>query len=117
MTDEEPRSLSVEILKQIRAEVRSVKTELHSVKTELHSVKTELSARIDELRSDTNERFEEMEHQITESEIRTATAITELAGNVRELTIFFRKQSDLHPRVERCERDITELRAQQSAGD
>lgn len=69
-----------------------------------------LEARLDQ----TNERLdvmrEELSRRIVESEIRTSTAITELAGTVRELTVTLRAQNELRPRVEQCEKDIAELR-------
>ena len=42
--------------------------------------------------------------------MRPATAITDLSGTVRELTGMLRSQHDMRPRVERCERDIADLR-------
>jgi hypothetical protein len=36
--------------------------------------------------------------------------ITELAGTVHEMTGVLRAQHDLRPRVERCERDIADIR-------
>lgn len=49
--------------------------------------------------------------RIMESELRTATALTDLATNVREVTAVLRTQHDLRPRLERCEREIVDLRA------
>jgi hypothetical protein len=94
-----PRAnLTVEILKQIRDGVRATNARLDGT-----------NARLDE----TNERLdttgEELGRRIVESELRTATAITDLAGTVRELTAHLRLQSDLRPRVEKCERDIADL--------
>ena len=51
------------------------------------------------------------------SEIRTATAIAELAGTVSEMTGVLRNASELRPRVERCELDIADLRARLDAAD
>jgi hypothetical protein len=53
---------------------------------------------------------EDLGRRMVESELRTATALTDLAGTVREMTGVLRAQSDLRPRVERCELDIVELR-------
>jgi uncharacterized protein YceH (UPF0502 family) len=47
---------------------------------------------------------------VVESELRTATAITDLAVTVRDMTSVLRAQSDLRPRVERCEQDIAKLK-------
>jgi hypothetical protein len=87
----EPTDLTIEILKDIRAG-------------------------IDSLREDTNARLDLMSRRIVESEVRTSTAIVELAGTVREMTTVLRAQSDLRPRVERCERDIEELRQRTAPG-
>lgn len=83
--------LTVRILSDIRDAVRETNTRLDETRTEL-------SARIDQ----TNTR-------IVESELRTATAITDLAGSVRELSTLLREQHDLRPRVERCEQQIAAL--------
>jgi uncharacterized protein Yka (UPF0111/DUF47 family) len=53
---------------------------------------------------------DELSRRIVDSEMRTATAITELAGTVGELTDVLRRQADLRPRVEQNERDIDELK-------
>jgi hypothetical protein len=87
----EPTDLTIEILKDIRAG-------------------------IDSLREDTNARLDLMSRRIVESEVRTSTAIVDLAGTVREMTTVLRAQSDLRPRVERCERDIEELRQRTAPG-
>jgi hypothetical protein len=63
----------------------------------------ETNERLDDLRS-------ELSRRIVESEVRTSTAITDLAGTVRDLTGVLRAQADLRPRVEKCERDIDDLR-------
>jgi predicted nucleic acid-binding Zn-ribbon protein len=94
----EPSDLTIEILKDIRDEVKSVRDEVRQT-----------NVRLDQ----TNERLEtglaEVSRRIVESEIRTSTAITELAGTVHEMTQVLRAQHDLGPRVERCEHDIAAL--------
>jgi hypothetical protein len=96
---DEPVNLSVRILKEIRDEVRRTNEQLVAT-----------NERIDA----TNERIDAMHaglsQRIVESELRTATAITELAATVRDMTSVLRAQNDLRPRVERCERDIAELK-------
>ena len=87
-----PKNLSVEILKQIRGELKQSNQRLDA-----------LGDRVDAMR-------EELGHRIVESELRTATAISELAGTVRDMTSVLRQQADLRPRVERCEQDIAELK-------
>jgi hypothetical protein len=108
----EPTDVTVEILKDIRGEMRGMRSELAQTREEL-------SARIDatnERLDVTNERLghvrEELARRIVDSEIRTSTAITDLAGAVNQMTLVLRTQHDLRPRVEKCERDIIDLRRQ-----
>ena len=65
----------------------------------------------------TIERLEELSERVVHSEIRTATAIADLAGTVREMTGVLRNASELRPRVERCDLDIADLRARLDAAD
>ena len=92
-------NVGVRILKQIRDEVRRTNEQLVAT-----------NERIDA----TNERLDAMHaglsQRIVESELRTATAITELAATVRDMTSVLRAQNDLRPRLERCEQDIAELK-------
>ena len=99
----EPTDLTVEILKDIRQEIRDVRLELRETKTELRE-------EIHELRLDLSGRIDETNRRLVDSEIRTSTAITALAGSVQEMTQVPRATHDLRPRVERCERDIAELK-------
>lgn len=89
---DEPVNLSVRILKEIRDEVRRTNERIDATNAQLEAMHTGLSQRI------------------VESELRTATAITELAATVRDMTSVLRAQNDLRPRVERCEQDIAELK-------
>ena len=105
----EPTDITIEILKDIRDGVRQVSQRLDE--TNVH-----LGGRIDA----TNERLdamrEELSRRIVESEIRTSTAITALAGTVQDMTEVLRASHDLRPRVERCEKDIAELRRRVGEG-
>jgi hypothetical protein len=101
----EPSDLTIEILKDIRDEVKSVRDEVRQTNALLDHTNA--------MPDQTNERAEtglaEVSRRIVESEIRTSTAITELAGTVHEMTQVLRAQHDLGPRVERCEHDIAAL--------
>jgi hypothetical protein len=98
--------ITVTILREIRDEVRKT-NERVDVLTERVDV---LTGRVDAV----GDRFDtvagDLGRRIVESEIRTATALTELAGTVREMTGLLRAQGDLRPRVERCEQDIADIR-------
>jgi hypothetical protein len=96
----EPTDLTIEVLKGIRSSVDELRTEM---RTDLEAVRTELHEGLASVR-------DELSRRIVDSEVRTSTAITELAGSVREMTGVLRVQHDLRPRVERCERDIDDLK-------
>ncbi|MGO8991688.1 MAG: hypothetical protein ACLQVI_00060 [Polyangiaceae bacterium] len=109
----ESTDLTIEILKSIRDEVKGTNARLDKTNARLD----ETNARLDSLRDETNTRLDEtnvridtLTRRVVESEIRTSTAITDLAGTVRELTTVLRTQSDLRPRVERCEQEIEALK-------
>lgn len=95
----EPTDLSIEILKGIREEGRRTNERLDETNSRLD----ETNSRLDALR-------DELSRRIVESEVRTATAITELAGTVREMTSFLKQTNDLRPRVEQCEDDIRTIK-------
>ncbi len=101
-----PTDVTIEILKSIRDETKQTNSRLDRLTVQVD----QLSERVDV----TNERLErglsDLAQRIVHSEIRTATAIAELAGTVREMTGVLKNASELRPRVERCEQDIVELR-------
>jgi len=95
----EPTNLTIQVLESIRDEVKHTNSRLDQT----NSVLDQTNSRIDQMR-------EELSTRIVHSEIRTATAITELAGSVREMTGVVCGALEMRPRVERCEDDIRELR-------
>ena len=95
----EPSDLTVQILQSIRDEVRQTNARLDQT-----------NARLGQTNSGIETLREELSRRIVESELRTATAIVELAGSVREMTGVLRASADLRPRVEKCEKDISDLR-------
>jgi len=80
--------LTVKVLVEIRDEIRQTNRRLDGV----------------------DMRLDQQGQRIVESEIRTATAITELHGTMRDIHGLLVEQLDLRGRVERCERDIDELK-------
>jgi predicted RNase H-like nuclease (RuvC/YqgF family) len=102
----EPTDITIQILTDIRDQARLTNERLDQTNTRLDR----MNDRID----GTNERLEtmreELSRRIVESEIRTSTAITELAGTVRDMTHVLRASHDVRPRLERCEKDIADLR-------
>ncbi len=95
----EPTDLTIEILKDIRQEMREAKEEIRHTREDLHDEIHALSGRVDRLHT-----------RITETDIRTATAMTDLVGTLHEMRDEFRSSRELRPRVERCEQDIADLK-------
>jgi predicted nucleic acid-binding Zn-ribbon protein len=107
--------IGVEILKDIRRELRSVVVGVAATNGRIDDTNKRIddtNTRLDLLRDETSARFDQLGRRLVESELRTATALTDLAGSVREMTSVLRTQHDLRPRVERCEVDIADLKAQ-----
>jgi len=97
-----PTDLTTRILIEIRADQQELREELRETKHELRAVEQRLDARIDHLSDDLGRR-------ILESEVRTATAIDELGGTLREVHTLLKDRA-LHDRVSRCEREIDDLK-------
>jgi predicted ATPase len=90
---------AIEVLQAIRDQAEQTNLRLETT-----------NLRLDENNGRINAMREELSRRLVESEIRTSTAITELAGTMREMTAVLRTQNDLRPRLEKCERDIADLR-------
>ncbi len=101
--DVKKADLTVEILKDIRQEIRQTNSGLEAVRQDLGALRQE--------QQETNLRLDALGRRVVEGEIRTASALTALAHDVRELTGYLRVQGDLRPRVERCEKDIADLKS------
>jgi uncharacterized coiled-coil DUF342 family protein len=99
-------NVTIEILKSIRDEVRSTNARLDQTNGRLDQT----NARLDQTNGRLESMREELVRHIVESELRTSTAITDLAGTVREMTSVLRSQGELRPRVEKCEQEILEIR-------
>ncbi len=102
----ESTDVTIEVLKGIRQEI-------HGLRGDSNERFDAMNRRIDgtnERIDTTNERLDTLTRRVVESEIRTSTAITDLAGTVREMTSVLRTANDLRPRLERCEQDIAEIK-------
>lgn len=103
-----PINLTTEILKGIRDEGRKTNERIEQTNERIEQTNSNLeslSDHVDQMR-------DELSRRIVESEIRTSTAITDLAGNVRELVSILKQTNDLRPRVEQCEDDIKSIKRQ-----
>ncbi len=95
----EPENLTLEVLKEIRDDGKRNGARIDETNARLN----ETNARLESLRDDLGRR-------IVESELRTATAITELSGSVRDLISVIKEDRDLRGRMERAEKDIASLK-------
>lgn len=98
----ESTDLTTRVLIEIRQELRETKDELRETKQSLNARVDHLSDRIELVNGDLGRR-------ILESELRTATAIHELGGTLREVHTLLKDRA-LHDRVSRCEREIDDLK-------
>jgi methyl-accepting chemotaxis protein len=89
------KDITIEILKDIRTNTREMRERLDQTV---------------EAVGETNQRVDALARRLVESEIRTATAITEVATDIRDIKHMLRAQNDLRPRVERCEAEIAEIK-------
>jgi hypothetical protein len=101
----ESNEQTIEILKDIRDEVRRTNSRLDQTNARLYQ---------------THERVEtslaDVSRRMVDSEIRTSAAVAKLAGTVREMTSVLRVRNDLRPRVERCEQHIAALQRKVGEG-
>jgi len=95
----DPEHRTLEVLKQIRDDGKRNGERIDETNARLN----ETNVRLESLRDDLGQR-------IVESELRTATAITELSGSVRELITVIKEDRDLRGRMERAEKDIAALK-------
>ena len=99
--------ITVEILRDIRAEMRGMRDEVRATNVRLDATNEPLDAHI----RATNEGFAEVNRKLVESEIRTSTAITALDGTLTDVRDLLRDRLDLRDRVERFEQDIASSRS------
>jgi len=102
----EPTDVTIEILKVIRDDVKRIRDEAKQTNARLDQT----NARLDQTNARIDSMHDGLSRRIVESEVRTATAITDLSLTMREMTDVLRAQHDVRPRLDRCEHDITALK-------
>ncbi len=108
----EPTDITIEILREIRDEIRNTNGRIDGVRDELRATNNELRATNDELRTtkdETNARFDTLARRQTETEIRLATEIIAVAGAVREVRDVLREDLAMRARVDDHERRISAM--------
>lgn len=95
----ESDDLTIHVLREIRDEIRSTNQRIDQT-----------NVRLDQMGERLDKRIDGMGDRITESEMRTATALTGVTVAIHEVRDLLKDRFDLRDRVERCERDIDELK-------
>jgi chromosome segregation ATPase len=110
MSDE----VTVQILVEIRDEIRSTNQQVNELRSEvrtgLGAVRSELQAGLGAVRSELQTGLAAVRSELLDSEVRMASRVNEQTAATRDLYDMLRGQFDLRDRVERCERDIDELK-------
>ncbi|MBA3461875.1 MAG: hypothetical protein H0T46_18080 [Deltaproteobacteria bacterium] len=102
-------SLTLRVLIDIREELRETNKRLDQTRTEL---KDEISQTRVELTGELAQTRRELRSEIVEVELRLATRFTELTAATRDTHSLLVDRFDLRDRMDRCEREIEELKKQ-----
>ena len=100
-------SEQVEILRPIWNEMKGLNSRVDQTNTRLDAVRTDLGSRIEAVRTDLGTRIDQTNARLdasrsetiarmTESEVRVAPAMTQLAGDVQQLTTVIRDWREEH---------------------
>jgi hypothetical protein len=105
--DEEmqPTDPTIEVLKDIRDEVRGLRGEV----ADTNAILATTNASIEALRIDTNARIDSLGHHQAETEIRLSTDLGAVAGAVREVRDLLRDDRELRRRVDDHERRLVAI--------
>ena len=98
------------VLVEIRDEIRKTNVRVDALGDRLDARIDALSDRLDARIDGLGDRVDKLGDRLTGVEIRTATALTSVAGAVNEVRDLLRDRLDLRDRVERCEHDIADLK-------
>lgn len=108
-----PTDLTIKILTEIRDTIRETNVRVDQTNVRLDETRAEFSqglktlgGRVDLL----GDRVDVLGDRVVEAEIRTATAITALAGTLGDVKALLQDRLDVRDRVERCEIDIAILK-------
>ncbi|MBI2897335.1 MAG: hypothetical protein HYY06_27505 [Deltaproteobacteria bacterium] len=98
--------MMVAILREIRDEIRNTRGDLSKRIDETNARLEQTNARLEQTNARLEDVRDELGRRIVESEMRTASAITDLAGAVHSVRDLLRDRLDLRDRVDRCEHEI-----------
>ncbi len=93
----EPPDLTIRILREIRDAIG------------------ETNVRVDQTNARLDQTREDLRRAMVESEIRTATSITALAGTLTDIKVLLTERLDLRDRVDRVEREVDAIKVRLAA--
>ena len=102
----ESDDLTIRVLIEIRDEIRSTNQRVDRTNDRVDH----LSGGLEDLGRQLSGRIDNLGSRMVEAELRTSTAITELHGTIHDVHSLLVDRLDLRHRVERCERDIDDLK-------
>jgi predicted nucleic acid-binding Zn-ribbon protein len=102
----EPTDLTLHVLIEIRDEIRGTNARVDRLEARVDRLESAMTLSGEQVHG----ALGQLARRVTEAELRTATVISELAGSVRDLHTLLRDRLDLRDRVDRCERDIDDLK-------
>jgi chromosome segregation ATPase len=103
-------SLTLRVLIDIREELRETNKRLDQTRLELKDELSQLKDEISQTRVELKEEIGQNRSEIVEVELRLATRFTELTAATRDTHSLLVDRFDLRDRMERCEREIEELK-------
>ncbi|MBI4868877.1 MAG: hypothetical protein HY816_18210 [Candidatus Wallbacteria bacterium] len=114
-----PTDLTVKILTEIRDAVRETNSRIDQTNSRIDQTNSRIdqtNSQLEGTRVGLSQRIDAIGDRITESEIRTATAIMKLSGTLEDVKSLLRERLDLSDRVDRCESDIQTIKVRIGIG-
>jgi predicted nucleic acid-binding Zn-ribbon protein len=101
------KDVTLQVLVDIRDEIRGTNKRVDELKERVDHLEENVTREIKE----TNVRIDRLTDRVVASEIRVASALTEVVGSMNDVKSMLSERLDLRDRVANCERDIAELKA------
>lgn len=103
-------NLTVRVLIDIRDELRELRQDVKQTNVRLDSFQTEVRDELRAVRSELAEGLGSVRAEIAEVDIRAATRALDHTAATRDLYDLLRDRFEMRDRVEKCEREIEELK-------
>ena len=101
----QPTDLTIEILKDIRDEIRGTNARIDDTNSRVDSLREDTNARFDE----TNTRLARLERRQIDADMRVATLLTSVANSIDDVRVMFREDRAVRGRVDDLDRRVGAL--------